>query len=203
MVTGYDRVVIREHAFIALGSNLGDSRAILDSAIHAISMLPATKLSEFSSIYNSSPLSDCSQPDYLNAVIKIETALEPLELLDHLMSIEREHGRVRGPQRWAARTLDLDILLYGSLEIQTEKLWLPHREMHNRDFVLVPLAEIAAGITIPGRGSIGTLLDKCPQRGLVRVQGRHVSRKSEFSSEEPFRTEGGNGRELEEGIDPA
>jgi len=156
-------------AYIGLGSNLGDSRAILDSAVHALSLLPATRLQVISSFYRSPPLGDYGQPDYLNAVASISTMLDPNVLLDSLLTIEREHGRVRGPQRWIARTLDLDLLVYDDFVMQTDELWLPHREMYKRDFVLVPLLEIAPGLTVPGYGKIESMVEKCPRRGLERL----------------------------------
>ncbi|OOF51806.1 2-amino-4-hydroxy-6-hydroxymethyldihydropteridine diphosphokinase [Rodentibacter genomosp. 1] len=135
-------------AYIALGSNLNTPVEQLNSALNGIENLPKTQLLAVSSFYQSKPLGPQDQPDYVNAVAKITTALPPLSLLDELQRIENEQGRVR-LRRWGERTLDLDILLYGNEIIQNERLTVPHYDMHNREFVVVPLVEIAPDLIFP------------------------------------------------------
>ena len=129
-------------AWIGLGANLGDARAALRGAMAAIAQLPHTQVQAVSSLYRSAPV-DATGPDYLNAVAQVATALAPLELLHALQAIERAAGRER-PYRNAPRTLDLDVLLYGDQQLDSVELTVPHPRMHERAFVLQPLAEIAA-----------------------------------------------------------
>ncbi len=145
-----------ERAFIGLGANLGDARGALDAAFVALSSLPHTTLQRASSLYRSAPV-DSSGPDYLNAVVQLETRLTPRELLAELQRIELLQGRER-PYRNAPRTLDLDLLLHGSRRIASALLTLPHPRLHQRAFVLRPLAELAPELVIAGAGSIGSLL---------------------------------------------
>jgi 2-amino-4-hydroxy-6-hydroxymethyldihydropteridine diphosphokinase len=142
-------------AYIGLGANLGDAKATLGAAFNALEALPESELVGRSSIYRSAPI-DSSGPDYLNAVVRLRTALGAHELLAQLQSIERSHGRER-PYRNAPRTLDLDLLLYGEQQIQTPTLMVPHPRAHERAFVLAPLAELAPGLVIPGRGLVAEL----------------------------------------------
>jgi len=139
-------------AYVALGANLGDAAAALRQAVDAIGRLPLTQVRRSSSLYKTAPLNtdaggESAAPgdDYLNAVVEIETGLTAPALLDHLQQIEQQAGRER-PYRNAPRTLDLDLLLYGSGRIESERLTVPHPRMWQRAFVLVPLAEIAPGI---------------------------------------------------------
>ncbi|THA00792.1 2-amino-4-hydroxy-6-hydroxymethyldihydropteridine diphosphokinase [Rodentibacter pneumotropicus] len=134
--------------YIALGSNLDTPINQLNSALQAIKNLPQTRFLAVSSFYQSKPLGPQDQPDYVNAVAKIETTLPPLSLLDELQRIENEQGRVR-LRRWGERTLDLDILLYGNEIIQNERLTIPHYDMYNREFVIVPLLEITPDLIFP------------------------------------------------------
>lgn len=143
-------------AYIALGSNLDTPIDQLHRALQAIKALPQTTLLAVSSFYQSKPLGPQDQPDYVNAVTKIETALAPLVLLDELQRIENEQGRVR-LRRWGERTLDLDILLYGNEIIQNERLTVPHYDMNNREFVIVPLAEIAPDLVLPNGTKLAEL----------------------------------------------
>ena len=146
-------------AYIALGSNLHTPLEQLKRALKALAQLPQTQLMAVSSFYRSKPLGPQDQPDYLNAVVEISTALSPLALLDELQRIENEQGRVR-LRRWGERTLDLDILLYGDEIIQTERLTVPHYDMHNREFVIVPLAEIAPNLILPNGQKLTELADR-------------------------------------------
>ena len=146
-------------AYIALGSNLHTPREQLKRALNALAQLPQTQLMAVSSFYRSKPLGPQDQPDYLNAAVEISTALSPLALLDELQRIENEQGRVR-LRRWGERTLDLDILLYGDEIIQSERLTVPHYDMHNREFVIVPLAEIAPNLILPNGQKLAELADR-------------------------------------------
>jgi 2-amino-4-hydroxy-6-hydroxymethyldihydropteridine diphosphokinase len=139
-------------AYIALGANLGDAAVALREAVEALKRLPLTQLRQTSSLYQTAPLDtdagrEVAAPggDYLNAVAELDTGLSALDLLDHLQQIEQQAGRER-PYRNAPRTLDLDLLLYGSGRIDSARLTVPHPRMAQRAFVLVPLAEIAPGL---------------------------------------------------------
>jgi 2-amino-4-hydroxy-6-hydroxymethyldihydropteridine diphosphokinase len=139
-------------AYVALGANLGDAAASLRQAVQALDSLPLTQLLQSSSLYRTAPLAtdagcDVAAPgdDYLNAVVELDTHLSAPDLLNHLQRIEQQAGRER-PYPDAPRTLDLDLLLYGSARVESEHLTLPHPRMAQRAFVLVPLAEIAPGL---------------------------------------------------------
>lgn len=146
-----------QHCYIGLGSNLGRSEESLTAAVEALSANEAVREVMVSSYYQSKPHGPQDQPDYINAVAELETTLEPEALLDVLQSIENEHGRVRNGERWSARTLDLDILLYADQSINSERLQVPHRWMRHREFVLYPLFEIAPTLVLPD----GSLLEEC------------------------------------------
>lgn len=156
--------------FIGLGSNLQQPLQQLLHARQALDKLPETRVVACSSIYQSRALTldDEPQDDYLNAVIELQTDLEPEALLDVLQGIENQQGRVR-EKRWGARTLDLDILLYDDRVIKSERLNVPHLEMLNRDFVLIPLYQLAPGIEIPGAGPLAVIVDKFRDHGLKQV----------------------------------
>lgn len=128
-------------AFIGLGANLGEARAALAQAVRAMGQLPGTRVEQVSGLYRSAPL-DAGGPDYLNAVAELQTTLAPLALLHALQAIELAAGRER-PYRNAPRTLDLDLLLFDALKQGDAVLTLPHPRMHERAFVLRPLAELA------------------------------------------------------------
>lgn len=145
-------------AFIGLGANLGDARVTLDAALIALAALPDTTLRKASSVYRSAPV-DSSGPDYLNAVAWLETRLAPHALLAELQHIEQAHGRER-PYPNAPRTLDLDLLLYGTQQIHTDTLSVPHPRLHERAFVVRPLAEVAPETVVPGRGRARDLLEQ-------------------------------------------
>lgn len=153
-------------AGVGLGANLGDLTATLAEAIDALAALRSTRLVARSSFYRSVPL-DAFGPDFLNAVVLIETALSPLALLTELQRIEREHGRQR-PFRNAPRTLDLDLLFYGDVCLRSPTLTVPHPRLQLRAFVLQPLAEIAANRVLPGLGRVADL--------LPAVAGQHITR---------------------------
>jgi 2-amino-4-hydroxy-6-hydroxymethyldihydropteridine diphosphokinase len=162
---------VRVSAYIGLGSNLGEPLQQLQTALDALNQLPDTRVVNCSSFYSSKPMGPADQPDYINAVAELETALAPQELLLALQAIEQTQGRVRTGQRWGARTLDLDLLLYGDEVINTDSLQVPHPGLAERDFVLVPLAEIAPDIVIPGQPALKQLIEHCPDYGLERLPG--------------------------------
>lgn len=157
-----------EDVFIGLGSNLGDRAAELDRAFDAIARLPATALVARSSYYESAPL-DAPGGDYLNAVARVRTSLAPLDLLHALQGIEQAQGRAR-PFARAPRTLDLDLLLFGTRVMVTPELELPHPRLAERAFVLAPLAEIAPGLDVPGRGGVEALRAAVASQQLAKLK---------------------------------
>jgi 2-amino-4-hydroxy-6-hydroxymethyldihydropteridine diphosphokinase len=161
-------VTARHRTFIALGSNLDAPRDQVTRGIQEVAALPQTRLLKCSSLYRTAPVGFADQPDFINAVVLVETALSPHALLAELLAIERRHGRVREFLN-APRTLDLDVLLYGDLVLQETGLALPHPRMHERAFVLRPLAEIAPEASIPGKGAIAELLRDCEDQRLERL----------------------------------
>jgi len=156
-------------AYVGLGANLGDTAAALKAALLALGSLPGTQLLRTSSFYRTAPI-DSHGPDYLNAVVALQTTLAPDELLAHLQRIEQAGGRER-PYRNAPRTLDLDLLLYGEVGLTTDTLTVPHPRLHERAFVLVPLAEIApAGLVVPGRGALHELLAHVADQPIHKLE---------------------------------
>ncbi|MEW6444937.1 MAG: 2-amino-4-hydroxy-6-hydroxymethyldihydropteridine diphosphokinase [Pseudomonadota bacterium] len=144
-------------AWIGLGANLGDPVAQVRRAISALGQAPRTRLLRTSSLYRSPPMGPSDQPEYVNAVAEIETALDPDALLDALQGIENAFGRVR-LRRWGERVIDLDILVYDRLQLRHERLILPHPGIAERAFVLRPLAELAPDLDIPGLPSLSAML---------------------------------------------
>ena len=164
-------------AYLALGSNLGDPVEQLTKARVAINTIPGVEIINASSLYQSPAWgSDEPQPDYINAVIAIQTTLSAHDLWLATSNIEATHGRVRNGARNAARTLDIDLLLYGDSAIHTPDLTLPHPRMHERDFVLIPLIEIAPDVVIKGHGSASD----CLQR-IAPTQIRRLSHNSSWN----------------------
>ena len=157
-------------SYIGLGSNLSQPAQQLRSALDCLNNLPETRLTRCSSFYRSAPVGPGEQPDYVNAVAELETALPPLQLLNRLQAIEAEHGRERSI-RWGARTLDLDILLFGQQCIDGERLQVPHPRMGERNFVLLPLAELEPQLQLPTGESIQALLRQCPDNRLEKIAG--------------------------------
>lgn len=156
------------HAYIALGSNLTDPAQQVLRAFDALNSLPNSRLIARSSLYLTAPVGYADQPDFINAVAHISTQLAPHALLDALLAIEHQFGRERTFQN-APRILDLDVLLYDNVIQHEAGLTLPHPRMHERAFVLVPLAEIAPALTIPGRGAISVDLVNVQNQDLQRV----------------------------------
>lgn len=157
-------------AYIALGSNLNDPAIQLRTALERLAALPHTHIEAISSAYSSAAVGPGDQPDYLNAVVQLATSLNPGQLLKAIQVIENSQGRVR-IQHWGARTLDLDILLYGREKVETETLTIPHPRMIERNFALYPLAEITGEqLVLPCGGVLGSLLANCPLGDLARTQ---------------------------------
>jgi len=154
-------------ACVGLGANLGDAHATLHAALDALRALPHSELGAVSSIWRTAPI-DSSGPDYLNAVALLQTQLAPQALLAELQRIERAHGRER-PYRNAPRTLDLDLLLYGDETIATATLQVPHPRLHERAFVLRPLAEVAPALVVPGRGRVAELIAAVADQRVDRL----------------------------------
>ncbi|CAH8223780.1 2-amino-4-hydroxy-6-hydroxymethyldihydropteridine diphosphokinase [Vibrio aestuarianus] len=152
--------------YIAVGSNLGDPVTQAKQAIDALKCLPKSEFIATSELYSSTPMGPQNQPNYINAVVKVQTELTPLELLDCTQRIELEQGRVRKDERWGPRTLDLDILLYGNEVIDSERLTIPHYGMKVREFVLYPLAEIAPNLQLPDGAELNELLNQVDRNGL-------------------------------------
>lgn len=162
-------MIDRVRSYIGIGSNLGHPTVRVRAGVAALERLPNTALVACSSFYRTAPIGTTDQPDFVNAVAAIETALAPAVLLGELLAIERDAGRERGPVQGGPRTIDLDLLLYGDLEMVSIDLTIPHPRMHERAFVLVPLAEIAPMLRIPGRGAVSTLLGRCTAQSVVRL----------------------------------
>jgi 2-amino-4-hydroxy-6-hydroxymethyldihydropteridine diphosphokinase len=154
-------------AFVGLGGNLGDVETTLMEAVWALESLPQSSLRAQSSVYRSPPWGRTDQPDFLNAVVEIQTRLAAIELLNRLLEIEEQFGRVRNPaDRWGPRKLDLDLLAYGDQEINEPGLHVPHPRLRERAFVLVPLAEIAPTLQLPGMDRVDEMLARIDISGI-------------------------------------
>lgn len=153
-------------AFIGLGSNLDGPKEQIFRAIAALRELPLSRLTAVSRLYCSAPMGPADQPDYINAVAMLDTRLSPIELLDALQAIEQAQGRVRGAERWGPRTLDLDLLLYGTERIESERLLVPHPGMAERNFVLYPLSELAPELVLPDGRALSQMLAECSGEGI-------------------------------------
>lgn len=154
--------------FVGLGSNLDDPRRHVEQAVADLAAHPSLQIGAISPLYRNPAIGPGEQPDYVNAVIELFTGLPAIALLRALQRIENRHGRVR-TLRWGARTLDLDLLLYGDQVIDTPELSVPHPRMRERNFVLYPLFAIAPELRLPDGGSLRALLDCCPDQGLQRL----------------------------------
>ena len=168
---------MKHSAFIGLGSNLANPSEQVLQAMKSIGCLPETRVLACSSLYRSAPVGYLDQPDFINAVVKIETSLAPLALLQALLILERENGRTREFQN-APRTLDLDVLLYGDLQHHQHGLTVPHPQMHKRAFVLRPLLEIAPECVIPGVGAASQALKHCGDQQLELLADNPASKGS-------------------------
>lgn len=158
-------------AFVGLGSNIGDGIATVRAALAALDAIPDTQLLRASRLYRTAAWGVTDQPDFINAVAMLRTQRAPQQLLVDMLAIERASGRNRladGSDRWGPRTLDLDLLLYGGQTIAEPGLHVPHPHLHERAFVLVPLAEIAPDAYIPG---IGTAREALSRMASAEVEG--------------------------------
>ena len=155
-------------AYVALGANLGNPILTVKSAIGNLDALADTERVATSSLYRTAPVGLKNQPDFINAVVALETGLSPQALLEQLFAIELQVGRQRSVKN-APRTLDLDLLLHGDCVLDTPQLTLPHPRMHERAFVLAPLAEIAPQAAIPGRGRVDALLAPVADQAIERI----------------------------------
>jgi len=156
-------------AYVALGSNLDDPRAQVGRAMKALDGLPDSRLVLRSSLYRTRPLGPVVQPDFVNAAAGLLTRLEPAALLAQLKAIEAELGRERPIVRWGPRRIDLDLLVHGCARIAEPELEVPHPGIAERTFVLVPLAEIAPDLVVPGRGRVGDLLARLDAADVERL----------------------------------
>lgn len=152
-------------AFVALGANLDDPKFQVVRALAELDRIPRSRVVAQSSLYRTAPVGYLDQPDFINAVAELETSLGPRALLDALLGLENSHGRRRSVPN-APRTIDLDLLLYGDLVLNEERLTLPHPRLHRRAFVLAPLAEIAPDAFVPGHGKAKDLLDSVDRSGV-------------------------------------
>lgn len=159
-----------ERCYIGLGANLVEPVAQLQAAVTALGQLPETELVQVSRFYSSKPMGPQDQPDYVNAVAALDTRLTPLALLHALQQIELAQGRQRKAERWGPRTLDLDILLFGTQQIDHPELTVPHYGMQLREFVLYPLAELAPDLILPDGVALQSLLQQVPLNGLTPLQ---------------------------------
>lgn len=159
----------RVRAWIGIGSNLDGPRAHVVRAFDDLAQVPDTTVVRRSSLYRSRPMGPQDQPDYVNAVALVETALPALDLLHAMQAIEAAHRRVRSGQRWGPRTLDLDLLLYGQDRIAGDELTVPHPGIGEREFVLYPLLELDPGLQIPGLGAAKALAERVSAAGLERL----------------------------------
>jgi 2-amino-4-hydroxy-6-hydroxymethyldihydropteridine diphosphokinase len=153
--------------YIALGSNMDGPHSQLDSAFEALAQHPNIQLIAVSNRYQTPPIGP-QQPDFINAAAQLSSDLSPLQLLDALQAIEQQQNRVRSIH-WGPRTLDLDILLYDNLEIDSERLIIPHPRIGERAFVLVPLMDLNPQLALPSGETVAQLLANCSQQGIVKT----------------------------------
>ncbi len=157
-------------AYIGIGSNLGEPTKQIAKAIEALATAADIDQVTASSLYRSQPMGGMAQPDYINAVARITTSLSAEQLLTTCQSIEQQQGRDRSAGHWSARTLDLDIILYGMQTIQSEHLTIPHYGMNERNFVLLPLAELDPDLLLPDNSSIQDALQNVSTEGLEKIE---------------------------------
>ncbi len=156
-------------AYVGLGSNLDGPAGQLETAFELLGEIPTTRLIAQSSLYRSAPFGGIEQPDFVNAVASLLTQLTAENLLCELLRIEHERGRERGGVRWGPRVLDLDLLVYSTQKIATDDLTVPHPGIGERNFVLLPLAEVAPQISIPGLGQIGNFDASFSELAISRI----------------------------------
>jgi len=155
--------------WIGLGSNMGQATDQVEQAIVALTDEPGLEPTARSSLYRTAPISHVAQPDFINAVVRASCGIGCYELLESLQKIEKRFGRTRNGDRFGPRSLDLDLLMYADQIISSAQLELPHPRMHERLFVLEPLAEIEGDITVPGRGRLSVLRQACLDQRVQRL----------------------------------
>lgn len=157
-------------AYVGLGSNMERPAEQITRAFDELAALPDTRLVTRSPLYRSPPMGPQGQPDFINAVAALATHLPPQDLLQALLAIEVRHGRRRDGAHWGPRTLDMDLLLYGDTVLDAPGLVLPHPGLHQRAFVLYPLADIAPELSVPGLGSVRALRARCRDAQVQRLE---------------------------------
>jgi 2-amino-4-hydroxy-6-hydroxymethyldihydropteridine diphosphokinase len=157
--------VERRLAYIGIGSNLDDPERQVRAAIDALGRLPRSTLVGASRLFRTEPWGRADQPVFVNAAAAISTDLAPRELLEALLAIERAHGRTRDGERWGPRVIDLDILVYGDAKLDEPGLHVPHPRLAERAFALLPLADLAPDLEIPGQGRVGALVERIDTTG--------------------------------------
>ncbi len=158
-------------AFVGLGSNLSGPAKQLARAIDRLRTIDDIDIEDVSSLYRSGPLGGIEQPEFLNAVVAVTTSLDPRGLLSALQRIEAEMGRDRSVRRWGPRNIDLDLLVFSDLTVRESDLTVPHPGIGERNFVLLPLRDIAPDLVIPGLGSIANI-EVPPEPGIQRISDR-------------------------------
>jgi len=159
-------LTVMNTVYIGLGSNLSNPAKQIRTAVEALANLKNCQIDKISALYFSRPMGPKDQPDYMNAVLSLTTNLSAIKLLDALQNIENIAGRVRKDNRWGARVLDLDILLFGNQVIKTERLTIPHYGMKTREFVLIPLHELVCDLVLPDGEKLAELIQNIDQNGL-------------------------------------
>ena len=160
-------------AYLGVGTNLGDRMGNIRGALRKLADLPTMEVTHVSSVYETAPVGITDQPDFLNLVAAVRTSLTPPALLGALLNIENQMGRVR-TERWGPRVIDLDLLLYGSERVSLPELTVPHPRLHERAFVVIPLAEIAPNLALPGdEKEVAVIADSFSREGNIRRVG-HV-----------------------------
>jgi len=161
-------------AYLGLGSNIGDRRFYLHKAVELLDAHPSISVVSVSPYIETEPVGPVEQEPFLNGAAIVDTALGPMELLEAIHMIENKLGRTRGV-RWGPRTVDIDILIYGELVMESEELTIPHPEMHRRDFVLLPLSMIAPELQVPGTGrTVSELYNRLLEKESTERGGRHA-----------------------------
>jgi 2-amino-4-hydroxy-6-hydroxymethyldihydropteridine diphosphokinase len=159
-------------AYVGLGSNLSDPRRQVETAFEALAAIAGTRLVLRSRLWRSRPLGPQDQPEFVNAAAGLLTTQAPRELLAELLAIERSMGKIEPQERWGPRLIDLDLLVVGDLQAEVPGLRLPHPGLHQRNFVLYPLAEIAAELWVPGLARVRALRDRVSGDGIERLAAR-------------------------------
>ena len=156
--------------WIGVGANLGEPKSQVLRAIQYLNKLEAVYVEDISSLYQTEPIGNKDQPDFINAVVRVSTKLDPLGMLHQMFKIESEFGRVRDGSQNSPRRLDLDLLIYDKLVMNSTELILPHPRMKDRLFVLEPLKELEGNFEIPTFGTVSTLISKCSEQRVVKIQ---------------------------------